>query len=186
MHGIIFFYIQKFAEGLAKASWSASPRRTTVSSPPKTFLPTKSYPDEDAVSLLSSAAESAGQPLSSLLETFGAFLGPHLVKVAGQHVDPAWRTLDLVEHTETVIHTMVRATTPEATPPVIRESLERLARSKWWAHRTTAVSLLPKLGEGAKPSIPLLKRTAERDPHRKVRGAAQSALKKLKKNEANK
>lgn len=119
MHGLIFFYIQKFAEGIAKERRSVSPRRTTVSSPPKTFLPTKSYPDEDAVSLLSAVAEVAGQPLSSLLETFGGFLGTHLVKVAGQHVDPAWRTLDLVEHTETVIHTMVRATTPEATPPVI-------------------------------------------------------------------
>lgn len=119
VHGLIFFYIQKFAEGLAKERGASSPRRTTISSPPKTFLPTKSYPDEDAVSLLSSAAESAGQPLGSLLETFGGFLGAHLVKVAGQHVDPSWRTLDLIEHTETVIHTMVRATTPEATPPVI-------------------------------------------------------------------
>jgi hypothetical protein len=67
----------------------------------------------------------------------------------------------------------------EAEPHVIREALQRLARSKWWAHRTTAVSLLPKLGEDAKPSIPLLEQMAENDPHRKVRSAAQSALKKL-------
>jgi hypothetical protein len=66
-----------------------------------------------------------------------------------------------------------------AKPQVIRETLERLAHSKWWAHRTTAVSLLPKLGEDAKPSIPLLKQMAEIDPHRKVRAATQSSLKRL-------
>ena len=67
----------------------------------------------------------------------------------------------------------------EAKPQAIREALEQLARSKWWAHRSTGVSLLPKLGEDAKPAIPMLKQMAEHDPHRKVRAAAQSALNKL-------
>ena len=119
MHGLIFFYIQKFAESLSKDGRVQRPLRTTVNAASRRFLPSKSYPDEEAVSLLSSVAEAAGEPLPSLLERFGFFLAPHLVKVAGQHVDPTWRTLDLIEHTESVIHTMVRATTPDATPPVI-------------------------------------------------------------------
>jgi len=50
---------------------------------------------------------------------FGEFLAPHLVKVAGPLVDPAWRTLDLVEHTEQLIHAMVRVEKPGAEPPVL-------------------------------------------------------------------
>ena len=73
-----------------------------------------------------------------------------------------------------------------AEPQKIREALERLERSKWWAHRSTAISLLSKLGADAKPSIPLVRRMAESDPHSKVRRAAQSALKKLQETESNK
>jgi tRNA A-37 threonylcarbamoyl transferase component Bud32 len=120
MHGLIFFYIQKFAESLAERGATKPPLRTTVAAAATRFLPSKSYPDDQAVSLLSSLAESSGDDLGSLLEKFGGFLAPHLVKVAGQSIDPAWRTLDLIENTESVIHTMVRATTPEATPPVIQ------------------------------------------------------------------
>lgn len=119
MHGLIFFYIQKFAETLAKQGRVKTPLRSSVSVPARTYLPSKSYPDSEAVELLSSVADSTSEPISSLLEQFGAFLAPHLAKVAGEHVDPTWRTLDLIENTERVIHTMVRATTPEAKPPVI-------------------------------------------------------------------
>jgi len=73
-----------------------------------------------------------------------------------------------------------------AEPKGIREALERLARSTWWAHRTTAVRLLGKLGQDAKPSIPLLKQMAQKDPHRKVRAAAQSALNRLEEAKAKK
>lgn len=120
MHGLIFFYIQKFAESLAAEGKTKLPLRTTVSATSRSYLPTKSYPDEEAVSLLSSVADATGEPLVSLVEKFGYFLAAPLVKVAGQAVEPSWRTLDLIEHTESVIHTMVRATTPEATPPVLQ------------------------------------------------------------------
>ncbi|MFM8434885.1 MAG: heme NO-binding domain-containing protein, partial [Planctomycetia bacterium] len=39
--------------------------------------------------------------------------------MAGRHVDPAWRTLDLIEHTEAIIQEMVRSTNPGAQPPVL-------------------------------------------------------------------
>ena len=123
MHGLIFFYIQKFAEALTTDGRETKTFRTTVSSASRRFLPSKSYPDEEAVALLSSMADTTGERLPNLLEKFGFFLGPHLVKVAGQHVDPSWRTLDLIEHTESVIHTMVRATTPAKTSTTIGTSM---------------------------------------------------------------
>ncbi len=108
MHGLIFFYIHKFAERFPAAS-TAGP----------THLPSGVYPDADAVAILGELAASAGRPLGDVLVEFGEFLAPHLVKVAGEFIEPGWRTLDLIEHTESIIHSMVRTSNPGATPPVL-------------------------------------------------------------------
>lgn len=129
MHGLIFFYLQKFADVAAAGSTSWKGVRSSVTTTASKFLPSGTYPDSDAVAILSSIADTTGRPLPSILEEFGQFLAPHLVKVASPVVDPAWRTLDLIEHTEAIIHTMVRTTTPGAAPPVletVRQSPDEL------------------------------------------------------------
>ena len=129
VHGLIFFYLQKFADVAAAGSTSWKGVRSTVTTTTSRFLPSGSYPDADAVAILSTIADTTGRPLPSILEEFGQFLAPHLVKVAGTVVDPAWRTLDLIEHTEAIIHTMIRTTTPGASPPVletVRQSPDEL------------------------------------------------------------
>ena len=129
MHGLIFFYIQKFADVAAAGSTSWKGIRSSVTTTASKFLPSGNYPDADAVAILSTIAETTGRPLPSILEEFGEFLAPHLVKVAGTVIDPTWRTLDLIEHTESIIHTMVRKTNPGAAPPVletVRQSPDEL------------------------------------------------------------
>lgn len=118
MHGLIFFYIQKFADSLAgSGSWPGI--RSTVTTASQRYLPSGVYPDDEAVALITSLAEATGRTMGAILEEFGEFLAPHLVKVAGRFVEPSWKTLDLIEHTETVIHAMVRTANPGALPPVI-------------------------------------------------------------------
>lgn len=119
MHGIIFFYIQKFADVATAGKTTWLQLRETFTTSATRYLPDKTYPDGEAVGLLQSLADRTGEPLPTLAERFGEFLGPHLVKVAGRHIDPSWRTLDLIEQTESIIHTMVRATNPGAEPPVL-------------------------------------------------------------------
>lgn len=122
MHGLIFFYIQKFTESLPKGLASAAGAgsgQSTIARQAGHYLPSGSYPDGDAVALLQAVAEARGEPLADTLTRFGEFLAPHLVKVAGPLVDPAWRTLDLVQHTEELIHAMVRVEKPGAEPPVL-------------------------------------------------------------------
>jgi len=129
VHGLIFFYLQKFADVAAAGSTSWKGVRSSATTTTSKFLPSGTYPDSDAVAILSSIADTTGRPLPSILEEFGEFLAPHLVKVASPVVDPAWRTLDLIEHTEAIIHTMVRSTTPGAAPPVletVRQSPDEL------------------------------------------------------------
>jgi tRNA A-37 threonylcarbamoyl transferase component Bud32 len=121
VHGLIFFYIQKFADTLAAGMSSAASRSSVAGSQAdrSRYLPSGVYPDDDAVSLLQSLADARGEPLGETVTLFGEFLAPHLVKVAGSLVAPGWRTLDLVEHTEELIHAMVRTTQPGAEPPVL-------------------------------------------------------------------
>lgn len=122
MHGLIFFYIRKFAEslpqGFAQAAGAAS-GQSSVARQAGHYLPSGSYPDDDAVALLQAIADAQGEPLGETVTRFGDFLAPHLVKVAGTLVDPEWRTLDLVEHTEQLIHAMIRMAKPGAEPPVL-------------------------------------------------------------------
>ncbi len=119
MHGLIFFYIQKFADLLATGTSTHAGLRATVVKSTAHHLPSGVYDDGEAVSLLQTIADEVGEPVPGLLGRFGDFLAPHLVKVAGSLVDPAWRTLDLIEHTESLIHSMVRAAKPGAEPPLL-------------------------------------------------------------------
>ncbi|MBT6459876.1 MAG: hypothetical protein HOK57_08635, partial [Planctomycetaceae bacterium] len=120
MHGIIFFYIQKFADEATSGKTTWLKLRETVTATDNRYLPNEVYPDADAIGLLQKIADTCGEPLPLLIERFGEFLAPHLVKVAGQHVDPSWQTLDLIENTESIIHTMIRAANPGAEPPVLQ------------------------------------------------------------------
>jgi len=122
VHGLIFFYIQKFADSLsanASPTLSRAALRAEVVERSARYLPAGTYPDAEAVGLLESIAAHLGEPLDRTLARFGEFLAPHLVKVAGPLLDPAWRTLDVLEHTEQLIHAMVRTTQPGAEPPVL-------------------------------------------------------------------
>ena len=119
MHGLIFFYIQKFAEAVSHGTTTWAMLRSTLKNSEAKYLPSGVYPDADAVQLIESIAQSAGKPLPDVLERFGEFLAPNLVKVAGAYVEPSWTTLDLLEHTESIIHAMVRRTNPGAAPPVL-------------------------------------------------------------------
>jgi hypothetical protein len=129
VHGLIFFYIQKFADVVSPGTDSWQMLRSQTSTGTATYLPSGVYPDAEAVQLIESIARSTGRPLPIILEEFGEFLAPHLIRVAGALVNPAWRTLDLIENTEAIIHAMIRTTNPGATPPVleaVRESPNEL------------------------------------------------------------
>ena len=129
VHGLIFFYLQKFADVAAAGSTSWKGIRSNVTTSASRFLPAGTYPDTDAVAILSAIADATGRPLPTVLEEFGHYLAPHLLKVATPVIDPSWRTLDLIEHTEAIIHAMIRTTTPDASPPTletVRQSPDEL------------------------------------------------------------
>ena len=77
------------------------------------------YPDAHMYALVGQAAEMTGIPAEELQEKFGEYLVPDLLYMYQKLIDPAWRTLEMLEYTETIMHTRVRADDAGYAPPVL-------------------------------------------------------------------
>jgi predicted hydrocarbon binding protein len=119
MHGIIFAELKKFIHRrFGEAAWqqiSAEAGVTRMSN-----LATESYPDEELFALVAAAERLTGTPARELLEQFGEFIVPDLIKVYGAFLEKKWTALDMLENTESVIHRAVRLQDPNAEPPKLR------------------------------------------------------------------
>ncbi|MEP6991056.1 MAG: heme NO-binding domain-containing protein [bacterium] len=79
----------------------------------------RAYDDADVMALVQAAAAASGGDVQALLEQFGEFLAPALLRIYAPVLRPEWRTLDVIEHTEERIHRVVRRQDPEAAPPYL-------------------------------------------------------------------
>jgi len=104
MHGIIFQELRRYATArMGEQGWDTLLQQAALSR--SSYLAFKSYPDEEAVALVTAASRMSGKPARAILEDFGEFIAPNLLR----------SVLDVVEHTER-IHERVR-NDPLATPP---------------------------------------------------------------------
>jgi hypothetical protein len=118
MHGIIFFELKKFVDAkLPEGSWEKILADAGVH---QIYLPTAQYPDAEVVTLVGAASRLAKTSAQNLLLGFGEFIAPDLLAMYQSLLKPSWRTLDVIENTETVMHTVVRLRNPGARPPVLR------------------------------------------------------------------
>ena len=119
MHGIIFFAMRRYVErNLGGQAWDTLLAESGLSG--KSYLPTETYPDEEVVALVKTAAVVTQSSPIAVLESFGEYLGPELLMLNSSLVDPEWKTLDVIANTEETIHTVIRMKNPGATPPVLR------------------------------------------------------------------
>lgn len=116
MHGIIFAELKKFVyAGLGPDAWEQMESRAGITR--LSNLVSEAYPDEELVALVTAAVELTGMPAATLLEQFGEFIVPGLLKVYGGFVNKRWTALELLANTEAVIHRAVRLRDPQATLP---------------------------------------------------------------------
>lgn len=114
MHGIIFNQLRSYAQArLGEQGWESVLREAGL--PSRMYLAFQAYPDEEAVAIVSAASRLSGRSVRFLLEDFGEFLVPGLLKIYRAHLQPEWTILDIVEHAER-IHERVRRD-PNAAPP---------------------------------------------------------------------
>jgi predicted hydrocarbon binding protein len=119
MHGIIFSELKQYVVSrLGAAAWGTLLEKAGM--PGRVFMPGQEYPDADAVALVSTASAIIGEPAQGILEDFGEFIAPALMEMYGSLIPKEWRTLDVIEHTEETIHTVVRRRNPGAHPPELR------------------------------------------------------------------
>jgi predicted hydrocarbon binding protein len=116
MHGAIFTELQKFAtNAFGVEVWRQVCEEAGVG--PRVYLPVATYPDSEAIALVGAASRLSGKPAGELLGAFGEYLVAPLLRTYSSLVKPEWRTLDLLEHTESTIHRVVRVRERDATPP---------------------------------------------------------------------
>jgi predicted Ser/Thr protein kinase len=118
MHGLIFLQFQKFAQTQGGGTaWDSLLREAQL--PVKSYSPARPYPDEEMLALVGAAGRLLNTPATAVLEAFGEFVAPELIRLYGKLIEPEWKTLDLLENVEKLIHTAVRVGNPGAQPPVL-------------------------------------------------------------------
>lgn len=119
MHGVIFAELQNYAETKhGVGTWKALLEKANLKG--KTFFPVQSYPDSDAVALVVAASALTGLPVTAVLEDFGEFIVPGLIKMYGHLLKPGWQTIDVIDNTEETVHAVVRVKNPGAKPPRLK------------------------------------------------------------------
>ena len=119
MHGTIFAELQKYVVSkLGDDAWTSLKSEAGIDRERYDVMET--YPDAEVGALVAAASRVTGFPAEALLEDFGAFIAPDLLDMYWAAVRPEWRTLDLLENTESAIHEVVRIGQKGATPPYLR------------------------------------------------------------------
>jgi hypothetical protein len=85
----------------------------------KEYDPAGYYDDEEVFRIVAAAAQQLDMSEQEVLERYGIWVAPGLLQGFAAMIEPQWRTLDLVEHTEEIIHSWTRENM-SAKPPVLR------------------------------------------------------------------
>lgn len=118
MHGMVFQQLQQFVTKTKNyATWKKILTETGLEG--KLFIPTQIYPDEEMKKLITSFAAVENLTSEELLTDFGLFLSQGLLTLYTHSIQPEWKTLDLIEHTENTMHKAVRFNDKNAAPPAL-------------------------------------------------------------------
>ncbi len=116
MHGSIFTSLKEYIESKHSSQiWNAILERAKLTG--KRFIALDTYSDEEMQAILKAASHILKISPNNLLEDFGEFLFPILANIYGIYIDRTWRTFDLLLHTESTMHAVVKRRNPDAEPP---------------------------------------------------------------------
>lgn len=118
MHGIVFGELKQYVlDRFGPPAWDDLLANAAIG--PKLYLAIQEYPDAELHAILQAASAHTGLPIPAILQDFGDFTGPHLVRMYRAYILPEWKTLDVIEHTEERIHKIVRLQHKGAKPPYL-------------------------------------------------------------------
>jgi hypothetical protein len=118
MHGFILLEFEKFIiKEHGFKTWSTVSKNANAEN--LSIDANQVYPDTVVFSLVGEAIKLLEVEAGDFLEKFGYTLVPSLLKVYKAYIDPSWRTIDLLEHTERTMHHAVRTNNPNVAPPIL-------------------------------------------------------------------
>jgi predicted hydrocarbon binding protein len=119
MHGIIFAELQKYCtEKLGEKNWEKILRSSHVGR--RSYNSLQAYPDVELNKLLKELSHLLEEDQQTILEQFGEYLAPNLLKSSKFLINPNWTFLDLLEHTQEVIHKAVYQSLRDSAPPILK------------------------------------------------------------------
>ena len=99
---MIFSELRSYAEGkLGPGAWNAVLKRAGLEQ--SVYLPIQEYPDCEASALIAAVSTATRRNLSLVLEDFGEFIAPTLMKLHGHLLLPEWKTIDVIEDRKSVV-----------------------------------------------------------------------------------
>jgi hypothetical protein len=121
VHGSIFYLLKKFVVHIySEEMWLQFLREAKPST--EEFLMTENYPISDIEGIVITASKHSGFTIDQLQEKFGEWLVPDLFSVYKSYLRPEWRTFEVIENTEEVMHGAVRKLNSTANPPILHVS----------------------------------------------------------------
>ncbi|MDC3983767.1 heme NO-binding domain-containing protein [Polyangium jinanense] len=107
MLGVILLGFQNYVrERLGEELWRTIRNEAGVAE--RVYLPSQTYPGEELHALATSMSRLTGMSPALVLESFGDKLASELLRVYGNLVDPRWRVLDVLVHSEELIERMAQ------------------------------------------------------------------------------
>ena len=116
---MIHLELERWATGeLGAAAWDGAVSHARLEG--RRWEADAAYDDADILALVMGLARATGAGPQALLERFGEALAPTLLSAYAHLIPAGWRTLELIENTEDVIHTALRRDDENASPPLLR------------------------------------------------------------------
>lgn len=121
MHGSLFVFLKRFVESNYDFStWIRLLENAGIDR--STYTMHELYPTQELNTIVEEASRLTDLPIEKLHEMFGEFLVPDLLLIYQKYINPAWRTYDMLLHTETIMHGAVRKEDNRASPPILNVS----------------------------------------------------------------
>ena len=79
----------------------------------------QNYHAKEMFSIISIASNYLGVSENELKEKFGEYIVPDLLGLYSSYVNPEWKTFEMLQYTEHVMHKAVRTEATSADPPIL-------------------------------------------------------------------
>ncbi len=117
----MFLLLQRFVNAeFGNGVWEELQKETSGEA--KKYNGHQNYPLSEMEAILNTASTKTGLTLAELMEKFGEKMVPDLMAAYSKYVNPEWKTFEVLEYTEHVMHRAVRIEESSADPPVLNVS----------------------------------------------------------------